>query len=51
MSIAERYATPFAYTLAIKSSADLLVGRRLMLQEDDNRLTAEAEKGGIRSAP
>ena len=51
LSIAERYATPFAYTLAIKSSADLLVGRRLMLQEDDNRLTAEAEKGGIRSAP
>lgn len=51
LSIAERYSTPFAYALAVKTSADILVRRRFMLQEDDERLAAEAEKGGIRKGP
>jgi hypothetical protein len=51
LSIAERYASPFAYTLAIRSSADILVRRRFMLPEDADRVTAEAEKSGIRKGP
>ena len=51
LSIEERYATPFAYTLAIKRSVEILVRRRCMLPEDAERVAAEAEKGGIRKGP
>ena len=51
LSIEERYSTPWAYTLAIRRSAEILVRRRLMLQEDADRVAAEAERGGIRTGP
>ena len=51
LSVEERYSSTYGYTLAIRRSAEILVRRRLMLQEDADRLGAEAERAGIRSAP
>jgi hypothetical protein len=51
LSVEERYPTPYAYRLAVHSSGDILVRQRFMLQEDADRLTAEAERNGIRTAP
>jgi len=51
LSVEERYSTPFAYALAMKRSADILVRRRFMLQEDADRVAEEAERGGIRKEP
>lgn len=51
LSIEERYPTAFAYALAIRRSTEILVRRRFMLQEDAERLAAEAERGGVRTGP
>ncbi len=50
-SLEERYPTKEAYVTAIRKAADTLVGQRLLLPEDANRLVGEAESKGIRSAP
>jgi hypothetical protein len=51
LSLEERYPTAFAYALAVRHSADILVRRRFMLPEDAERVAAEAERGGVRSGP
>ena len=50
-SLEERYPTKDAYVTAVRSAADGLVGKRLMLPEDAGRLVAEAEAKGVRAGP
>ena len=40
-----------AYVAAVKRAAGELVGQRFLLQEDADRLVAEAERDGVRSGP
>ena len=50
-SLAERYPDRATYVAAIRTTAESLAARRLMLPEDVRRVVAEAESGGIRAAP
>lgn len=50
-SLEERYPDRRAYVAAVGRVAAELVGRRLLLREDADRLVAEAERDGIRSGP
>lgn len=50
-SIEERYPTKEACVAAFKKAADDLVARRFLLPDDAVRLTFQAEREGIRSAP
>ena len=51
LSLEERYPDKQAYVDAIKRAAADLVGQRYLLQEDADRLVAQAEKDGMRSSP
>jgi hypothetical protein len=51
LSLEERYPTKDAYVAAVKTAAERLVTRRLLLPEDAKRLVAQAESEGIRAAP
>ncbi|WP_158816344.1 alpha/beta hydrolase domain-containing protein [Methylocapsa sp. S129] len=50
-SIEERYPTKAAYVDAVKKATDALVSQRFLLEEDAERLNAEAEKDGVRTGP
>lgn len=50
-SLEERYPDERAYVAAVGRAAAELVGRRLLLREDADRLVAEAERDGIRPGP
>lgn len=51
LSLEERYPDKQAYVAAVKRAAADLVEQRFLLQEDADRLVAEAERDGIRSGP
>lgn len=51
LSVEERYSSGYAYALAMKRSAEILVRKRFMLPEDADRVAAEAEREGGRPAP
>jgi hypothetical protein len=50
-SLEERYPTQQDYVTAVRIAADSLVGARLLLPEDANRLIGEAEQTGVRKGP
>ncbi len=50
-SLAERYPDKAAYVNAVRMAADRLVASRFLLPDDANRLIAEAEQKGVRTAP
>ncbi len=50
-SLEERYPDKGVYVAAVKRAAGELVGQRFLLQEDADRLVAEAERDGVRSGP
>jgi hypothetical protein len=50
-SIEERYPTRQAYVDAVRTAAQGLVARRLLLPQDAQRLIAEAERDGVRTGP
>jgi hypothetical protein len=50
-SIEERYPTKEAYVEAVKAATAALVSERFLLDEDAQRLNAEAEKNGVRAGP
>lgn len=50
-SIEERYPTKDSYVDAVRRAADGLVGQRLLLARDAERLVREAQDKGIRTAP
>ena len=51
LSLEERYPTKAAYVTAIRNAADVLATRRFLLSDDAQKLVADAERDGIRSAP
>lgn len=50
-SLEERYPDRAAYVAAVRTGAEALARRRLMLPEDVRRVVGEAERDGVRSGP